>query len=86
MAYRIEITPAAQRDLKKLRGPIRKRIRDAIDGLAEDPRPPGIRKLVDEDDLWRVRVGDFRIIYTIEDNRLLVLVVRVANRRDAFGK
>jgi len=57
-----------------------------IDGLATDPWPTGSKKLVGEIDLWRVRVGDFRIIYTIEDEVLVVHVVRIGNRRDVYEK
>ncbi len=64
---------------------VQKRIVRALEQLETDPRPPGVRKLQGEDNLWRLRVGDHRVIYTIENDRLLVLVVRVANRRDAYG-
>jgi len=84
MTYRIELTPAAYRDLKQLRGPILKRVRDVIDDLASDPRPHGVRKLTGEENLWRVRVGDYRVIYSINDGKLLVLVVRLGHRRDVY--
>ena len=84
--YRVELAPAADRQRRKLPVDVQKRIVRALEQLETDPRPPGVRKLQGEDNLWRLRVGDYRVIYTIEDNRLLVLVVRVANRRDAYGK
>jgi mRNA interferase RelE/StbE len=84
MAYEVFISPAARRDLKHIRGPIRRRIGDAIDGLVEEPRPPGHTKLAGEDHLYRIRVGDYRIVYQIEDDRLVVLVVRVGHRKDIY--
>ena len=85
MTYRIELAASAKRDLKKLQGSaVLKRIRDAIDDLATDPRPDGVKKLVDEDNLWRVRVGDYRIVYTINDGKLLVLIIRLAHRSESY--
>ena len=84
MAHKVLISPAARRDLKRIRGPERRRIAAAIDGLADDPRPHGAAKLVGEDQLYRVRVGDYRIIYTVEDDRLIVLVVRVGHRKEIY--
>jgi mRNA interferase RelE/StbE len=52
--------------------------------LATDPRPDGVKKLVDEDNLRRVRVGDYRIVYTIEDGKLRVLIIRLAHRSDSY--
>lgn len=84
MAHKVLISPAARRDLKRIRGPERRRISAAIDGLADEPRPPGAAKLVGEVKLYRVRVGDFRIVYTVEDDRLIVLVVRIGHRKDIY--
>ena len=84
MSFRIELTPAAKRDLLKIDRTTLRRIGDAIDGLAEQPRPAGCVKLSGEDNLWRVRVGNYRIVYAIEDRKLLVLVVRVADRKDVY--
>ncbi len=84
MSYCIELTPAAKRDLSKIDRATLRRIGDAIDGLTEQPRPAGCVKLSGEDNLWRVRVGNYRIVYSIEDRKLLVLVVRVADRKDVY--
>ena len=84
MAYRVLTSPAARRDLKRIRGPARRRIAETIDALADSPRPPGCAKLAGADDLYRVRVGDYRIVYAIQDDRLIVLVVRVGNRKDVY--
>ena len=77
MTYRIEVGSAAQRALRKIRGPMRRRIEGAIVLLSEDPRPPAARRLVD-DPAYRVRVGDYRIIYEFHDDVLLVVIVTAA--------
>ncbi len=84
--YRIEAAPSARRDMKRLVGPVRRRVADAIDALAETPRPAGVKKLAGRGDLYRVRVGDYRIVYRIEDDRLVVLVIRVGHRRDVYRR
>lgn len=61
-----------------------RRIRGAIEALAEDPRPPGCRKLEGRENEWRVRVGTWRVIYQIEEERVVVLVVRVAPRGEVY--
>ncbi len=85
MSYRIEVRPAAVRALKKLDPPIRRRIQGAITLLAEDPRPPAARALRGRTGL-RVRVGDYRIVYTVVDDVLLVVVVTVGHRRDVYDR
>jgi len=84
MPYEVLLSPAARRDLKSIRGPNRRRIAETIDALADDPRPHGYSKLAGEEDLFRVRVGDYRIVYKIEDDRLIVLVVRIGHRKDIY--
>ena len=84
MTYAIEVLPAAERDLRKVHPQMRARIRGAVLKLAADPRPPGARALKDRPGFLRVRVGDYRSIYTIEDDVLRVLVVRVGHRRDVY--
>ncbi len=89
MNYQLEISPAAQRDLKKLAkqpGTTLQRIRDVIDELETDPRPHGVKKLQGEENLYRIRVGDYRIIYSIEEKKLIVLVIRIGHRRDIYKK
>ncbi|MBO0768559.1 MAG: type II toxin-antitoxin system RelE/ParE family toxin [Solirubrobacterales bacterium] len=83
MAYRIEVRPAAARQLRKLDPPVARRIQGVITLLAEDPRPPAARPLTGRPG-WRLRVGDWRVIYTIEDDRLIVVILSVAHRRDAY--
>jgi len=84
VTYRIELRPAAARALRKLDPPIAVRIQGAIALLAEDPRPPASRPLRGRP-AYRVRVGDYRIVYTIDDGVLLVVVVvTLGHRRDVY--
>jgi mRNA interferase RelE/StbE len=82
--YRLEITPAARRELSKLPKNIQKRVDEHIQALAGNPRPPGCKKLQWEDGFHRIRVGDYRIVYQIKDKVLLVLVIRIGNRREVY--
>ena len=84
MQYRIELARKAQKFLSKLPENIRHQIRDKIDALETDPRPHGCIRLQGSKDLYRIRTGDYRIIYTIKDNQLLVLVVQIGHRRDVY--
>jgi len=84
VTYSIEVLPAAERDLRKVHPQMRARIRGAVLKLAVDPRPPGARALKDRPGYLRVRIGDYRVIYTIKDDVLRVVVVRVAHRRDVY--
>ena len=83
--YRIELRPAAVRALHKLDPQVRHRVQGAIALLAEDPRPPAARALRGRPGL-RVRVGDYRIIYTVTDDVLLVVVVTLGHRRDVYDR
>ncbi len=86
MTYEVRLAPAAVRQLRELDPPGRRRVQAAIDLLAEEPRPPGARQLVGGAGEWRVRTGDFRIIYDIRDGELLVLVIEVGHRRDVHER
>lgn len=81
--YAVEITRRAQKDIKKLDRQVQRRVLDAIDTLRREPRPRGVKPLK-ESPFYRVRVGDYRIIYNVEEDRLLVLVIRVRHRREAY--
>jgi len=83
--YRIELRPAAVRALRKLDPTTSLRIRGAIALLAQDPRPPAARALHGRPGL-RIRVGDYRIIYTVTDDVLLVVVVTVGHRREVYSR
>lgn len=83
--YRIELRPAALRALRKLDPQIRLRVQGAIALLAQDPRPPASRPLKGRPGR-RVRVGDYRIIYTVADDVLLVVVVTLGHRREVYER
>ncbi|MGI8392792.1 type II toxin-antitoxin system RelE family toxin [Leucobacter sp. W1038] len=83
MSYRIEVRPAALRALRKIHPDDRKRIQGAIALLAQEPRPPGATSLRGRDGI-RVRVGDYRIIYTVQDEVLLVVVVGLGHRKEIY--
>lgn len=85
MAYEIELRPAAVRALKRVDHQERGRIQGAIALLAVDPRPPGAKALRGRDGL-RIRVGSYRIIYTIQDSRLLVVVVALGHRSEVYER
>jgi mRNA interferase RelE/StbE len=84
MAYRIEFRPAAVRDLAHLDQPGLEKIAAKIDGLKQEPRPHGSEQLKGREKRYRLRVGVYRVIYEIEDNILLVLVVRIGHRREVY--
>lgn len=90
MAYRIEFTRAAEKQLARILKPLtakeRKSVRDTIDFLAEDPRPRGVESIENTAGLLRVRHRDWRIVYRVEDDVLVVLIVRVAHRREVYQK
>lgn len=84
-SYSVLFDEAARKALKKLQRADQQRISDRIDALAHDPRPPGVEALQgSEKGYLRLRIGDFRVVYSVEDNRLIVLVVRIGNRRDVY--
>ncbi|MDR0783622.1 MAG: type II toxin-antitoxin system RelE/ParE family toxin [Propionibacteriaceae bacterium] len=84
MSYQVQLTPAAARQLRKMDRPGILRVQAAIDLLAGDPRPPGARKLVGGAGEWRVRTGDYRIIYEVHERVLRVLVIVIGHRRDIY--
>ena len=84
MAYRIEFTPRADRQFRGLEMSLQIRLGRRINSLAENPRPHGIKKLSSEEDIYRLRVGDYRIIYQIREKSLLVLIVRIGHRSDIY--
>jgi len=84
MSFLVRIAPAAERQLRKFDPPVRRRIQAAIDLLAQDPRPPKAIQLVGGAGEWRVGTGDYRIIYEIHDDELIVLVLRLGHRREVY--
>jgi len=84
MTYRLEITPAAERDLRRLPANVRSRVEAKLRGLPDDPRPPGVQKLRVDVERYRIRVGNYRLVYDVRDALLLVVVVGAAHRRDVY--
>jgi mRNA interferase RelE/StbE len=84
MAYTVTISRPAARDIRGLDDTAQRRVARVINALADNPRPPGVQKLSAEDGVYRVRSGDYRILYQIVDRQLVVLVVRVRHRREAY--
>jgi len=82
--YQLEITPSTLKHLSSLPRKTQERIAAAIDALRFEPRPHGVKKLSGVDDLYRIRVGNYRVVYTIRDERLIVIVLRIAHRKDAY--
>ena len=83
MIYKVTILRRAQKELEALAGEAYTRIRDAIGGLAEDPRPSGCLKLTGRDG-WRIRIGNYRVIYEIDDSGQMVTVLHVGHRRNVY--
>ena len=87
MTYAVQFYAPAAKELAKLDPKLQLRITGVIELLSIDPRPPGAKMLRGgEHGRWRVRVGDYRVVYTVDDGRLLVLVLRVAHRREVYGR
>ena len=85
MKYAVALERAAARFLLRLKDTkLKKRLDDAIEVLSDDPRPPGCRKLAGTSDRYRIRVGDYRIIYRVDDGKVTVLVLVVGHRREVY--
>lgn len=83
-AWRVEFSTAAARQIRKLDPAVRRRVLAGLRALETDPRGPGTKKLVGIDDGWRLRIGDYRVLYEIHDDVVLVEVFRVAHRREVY--
>ncbi|MEK7675450.1 MAG: type II toxin-antitoxin system RelE/ParE family toxin [Verrucomicrobiota bacterium] len=83
-SYRIEFTHSAERDLRRLDRSMLARVMAAIDALSDEPRPSGVKKLVGSELTYRIRVGDYRVVYSIEDRMLLLLIQRIRHRSDVY--
>lgn len=84
--YRIEVSPAAERDLDRLKGRIRRqdfeRLRAAIGSLADEPRPRGVRKIKGAERAYRIRAGNYRVVYEVYDMENLVLILHLGRRTE----
>ncbi len=84
MGYELEYERKAFKSLRRIGQPDQRRIVSRIEGLADEPRPVGAEKLAGLGDAWRVRQGDFRIVYVIDDSARIVTITRVGNRKDVY--
>lgn len=83
--YEVEYTKSSQKELNKLPKQTVKRILKHIDKLSKNPRSGSVRPMVGTSS-WRLRVGDYRVIYDIHDNKLFILIIRIRHRKDAYRK
>lgn len=84
MPYQIEFAPSAEREFKKLPKAVQTPLAREIDSLSTNPHPDGAEKIAQIDHCYRIRQGDYRIIYVVHDSVLVVLVVRIGNRREVY--
>lgn len=84
MSYSVLLAPPAERQLRSFPSVIQKRLVKRIKALQNDPRPPGVKKLASKDDLYRIREGDYRIIYTIQARELVILVLKIGDRKEVY--
>ena len=84
MAYEVELRPAASRALEKLSRSVQTRILTKAQSLSGNPRPPGVLKLEASSNLYRVRVGNYRIVYAIDDPRRVVTITIIADRKESY--
>ncbi|MEM6432310.1 MAG: type II toxin-antitoxin system RelE/ParE family toxin [Cyanobacteria bacterium P01_D01_bin.115] len=84
MNYEILFKPAAQRQLKKLMPKVQQDLLAIIEGLSAEPRPSGCKKLKGRPNQYRIRLGNYRVIYSIEDEILIVRVIKIGHRRDIY--
>ena len=84
MGYEVRIAPMARRQYRKLPAEVRQRVAQALTALSAEPRPSGVVKLRGSNNRWRIRIGDYRIIYRIEDEIVLVTILIIAHRREVY--
>ncbi len=84
MSYQVSLRPGAERQRRKLDAQIRQRVNEALLALEDTPRPLGVVKLRGSDREWRIRIGDYRIIYEIDDDGNQVIILRITHRREAY--
>lgn len=82
--YTVEFTKTAVKELNKLDLPVRRRLLAAISLLEDEPRTDGVKKLAGDDNAWRIRIGDYRVLYEVHDDKILVVIFRAAHRRDVY--
>jgi len=85
-SHRVVLTSSAEKELQGLSAQLNARIVPRLENLADNPRPPGCKKLQGGDKEWRIRVGDYRVVYTIDDARLMVEVTRIRHRSEVYER
>jgi mRNA interferase RelE/StbE len=83
-SYALELKPSAHKELESLPNSVLSRVMRKLESLQHDPRPAGCKKLKGYKDQWRVRIGDWRVVYIIDDTAKLVSVTRIAHRREVY--
>jgi mRNA interferase RelE/StbE len=83
-SYKIEVSATAERQIRKLSRDNQIRVLRVIQGLAGNPHPPGARKLRGYEDIYRIRVGTYRVLYSVETGRLLIIILKVGHRKDIY--
>jgi len=82
--YSVEVKPAARKELEALSDPVLARVIRKLESLADVPRPAGCKKLKGYKDMWRIRIGDWRVVYFIDETVKLVSILRIAHRREVY--
>lgn len=82
--YRIKFKASAAKEFRKLPAELKQRLRKAINKLSQEPRPAGVTKLKGDDRLYRIRIGNYRVVYKIDDEIKVVLITRIRHRRDVY--
>jgi len=83
-AYEVQFATSAAKEFRSLSPQLKRRVGSAIDALGQDPRPPGVRKLVGHERLYRIRVGQYRVVYEIDDEGQFIRVTRIRHRREVY--
>ena len=86
MSYTVVLRPAAERERWRLQTPVLERINQRLLALEQDPRPPGVEKLKGRPNSWRLRAGEYRILYEVDDAIRQVTIFRIAHRRDVYRR
>ncbi|HWR67456.1 MAG TPA: type II toxin-antitoxin system RelE/ParE family toxin [Desulfomonilia bacterium] len=84
MSYIVKFTPHAVRSFRKLPRDVQKRLSPSIESLKDNPRPSGSEKLKGTDDIYRIRVGDYRILYEVMDKELVIFIIETGHRREVY--
>jgi mRNA interferase RelE/StbE len=82
--YKVEISRTAEKQLRRLGADDRRRVAHALVGLGDDPHPPGSRKLSGYTDVFRIRVGMFRVLYSVDGHTVIVIILKIGHRKDVY--